>query len=209
MYYLKQQTRFSWEDWVIAPRIQIKSVVCSWPFKASPIRLQQIVCVYSQQCKTENTFYNYLTKTEIWRETARASFSSKFRPAKVKLQKDWSCFTIFIIWQDFSVFVCICRMNEMRRETEVETDRKEKGIPNKLRLRRGGGGGVGGCGVFAPRREISTSTRETVSPGARKVAGGGKIREGKKSEIKMQTAEWEKVCVSVIGCCLVCAAECH
>lgn len=80
-------------------------------------------------------------------------------------------------------------MNEMRRETEVETDRKEKGIPNKLRLRRGGGGGVGGCGVFAPRREISTSTRETVSPEARKVAGGGKIRKGKKSEIKMQTVE--------------------
>lgn len=78
------------------------------------------------------------------------------------------------------MFVCICRMNEMKRETEVETDRKEKGIPNKLRLRRGGGGGVGGCGVFAPRREISTSTRETVSPGARKVAGGGREEERNK-----------------------------
>lgn len=45
-------------------------------------------------------------------------------------------------------------------------------IPNKLRLRRGGGGGVGGCGVFAPRREISTSSRDTVSPEARESAGG-------------------------------------
>lgn len=43
-------------------------------------------------------------------------------------------------------------------------------IPNKLRLRRGGGGGVGGCGVFAPRREISTSSRDTVSPEARESA---------------------------------------
>lgn len=45
---------------------------------------------------------------------------------------------------------------------------REKRLPNRLRLRRGGGGGVGGCGVMVPRREISTSTKETVSPEARK-----------------------------------------
>lgn len=77
----------------------------------------------------------------------------------------------------FCVFLCVCRKKRARRGTEVETDRKERRIPNKLRLRRGGGGGVGGCGVFAPRREISTSTRETVSPEARKATEEG--REGR------------------------------
>lgn len=78
-------------------------------------------------------------------------------------------------------------MNKMRRETEAETDRKERKVPNKLRLRRGGGGGVGGCGVFAPRREISTSTRETVSPEARKVAEEKKKRrKGKEKQKKVR-----------------------
>ena len=57
--------------------------------------------------------------------------------------------------------ICHIKTN-VQKETE---DRKETTVPNRLRLRRGGGGGVGGCGVFAPRREMSTSTRDTVSPG--------------------------------------------
>lgn len=65
----------------------------------------------------------------------------------------------------------------MRGQTE------ERSLPNKLRLRRGGGGGVGGCGVFAPRLEMSTSTRETVSPEARKVAE--KERTSKKRKTRM------------------------
>lgn len=69
--------------------------------------------------------------------------------------------------------------NETRRGTEEETDGRERKVPNKLRLRRGGGGGVGGCGVFAPRREISTSTRETVSP----EAGDEVTEEEEKEEI--------------------------
>jgi len=46
---------------------------------------------------------------------------------------------------------------------------RARNVPKRLRLRRGGGGGVGGCGGFVPRREISTSTRETVSPEAMKI----------------------------------------
>ena len=55
--------------------------------------------------------------------------------------------------------MCVC--------VAAGSDQEMRNIPNKLRLRRGGGGGVGGCGVFAPRREISTSSRDTVSPEAR------------------------------------------
>lgn len=77
-------------------------------------------------------------------------------------------------------------MFKWMREEEERNRRKHRqrgwkgNVPNRLRLRRGGGGGVGGCGVFAPRREISTSTRETVSPTARTVADGRK--EKKKRE---------------------------
>lgn len=38
---------------------------------------------------------------------------------------------------------------------------------------------MGGCGVFAPRREISTSSRDTVSPGARESAEEARQGEGK------------------------------
>lgn len=99
-----------------------------------------------------------MTKTEILTETARASVSSKCRQAEAL------CNSFYRI---ISLGMYVCRMNKARKETGVETGRKEIKVPNKLRLRRGGGGGVGGCGVFAPRREISTSTRETVSPEAR------------------------------------------
>lgn len=88
--------------------------------------------------------------------------SSEFRRTKANLQTDSRFLTI--ISQEFA---CL----------RVLTDRKERRIPNKLRLRRGGGGGVGGCGVFAPRREISTSTRETVSPEARKATRGREERK--------------------------------
>lgn len=65
-------------------------------------------------------------------------------------------------------------------------------IPNKLRLRRGGGGGVGGCGVFAPRREISTSSRDTVSPEARESA------ERRKTEKRAEEGVRERVCLCVL-----------
>lgn len=54
------------------------------------------------------------------------------------------------------------------QKEEVQTgSRKKEEVPSRLRLRLGGGGGVGGWREFPPLREISTSTRETVSPGHR------------------------------------------
>ena len=50
-------------------------------------------------------------------------------------------------------------------------ERKKERIPNRLRLRRGGGGGVGGWGVFASLLEMSTSTKDTVSPDSRNEEG--------------------------------------
>lgn len=57
-----------------------------------------------------------------------------------------------------------------REEERTGSDRwtkEEEEVPSRLRLRRGGGGGVGGWRDVHPRREMSTSSRETVSPGDR------------------------------------------
>ena len=51
------------------------------------------------------------------------------------------------------------------REKGKEREKVERSVPSKLRLRLGGGGGVGGCKELSPLREMSTSTRDTVSPG--------------------------------------------
>lgn len=59
------------------------------------------------------------------------------------------------------------RRHEEERTGSDRWTKEEEEVPSRLRLRRGGGGGVGGWRDVPPRREMSTSTRDTVSPGDR------------------------------------------
>ena len=80
------------------------------------------------------------------------------------------------------------------RESKKEREKVERSVPSKLRLRLGGGGGVGGCKELSPLREMSTSTRDTVSPGRRatrdqiaprieeRARGGKEGKEGRTGE---------------------------
>lgn len=88
-----------------------------------------------------------------------------------------------------------------QKKHQGNVSKKERKVPSRLRLRLGGGGGVGGCREFTPLREISTSTRDTVSPGGRDPGTENEKRRGgggrkKKSKRSYTAHKWTCVCES-------------
>lgn len=180
-------------DWVVVSGLQIKSVVCSWPFKAPSIRLQTIT----------KTFLHLKVSRNVWQKPKCFWVKQKYQEKQLSLLPNGPLSERFgVSW------CCYARVNKQVHKCKYEHGQIDTQQAETSAWRRGRSGRM--WRVHPSPWDVHIHQRNGITWGQKSGTWEEKLWEGKCSKRKqMEERETENGKEgSVFVCCWVCAAEC-